>query len=159
MTISGPVSQPIRVMIVEDQPAVRSALEAALSIDDTVEFVGAAANGKEAVDLCSHYKPHVVLMDIRMPEMDGIEATARIRKQHPQVDVLALTSFLEPELVHNMIKAGATGYLLKQINADELSAAIHATYIGESVLDKGAYKTLFETSEPAICQEIHNESH
>lgn len=139
--------QLIPIIIVDDQPAVRSALEAALFIDDRLEIVGVANNGQEAVALCGQCKPSLVLMDIRMPIMDGIEATRLIRQQYPQITVLALTSFLEPELVQNMMHAGASGYLLKHIGADELSNAIHAAVRGESVLDSAAYKTLFEHSE------------
>lgn len=151
------LSQLIRVLIVDDQPAVRSALEAALFLDDDLQLVGTAKNGLEAVSLCRERNPNVVLMDIRMPEMDGVEATRQIRQTYPQIAVLAITSFLEPALVQNMVKAGAMGYLLKDINADQLSNAIRATYAGESVMNKEAYKILFETTDEVVHQETGHE--
>jgi len=140
-------SQTIRVMIVDDQPAVRSALTAYLLVANDLELVGTAANGQEAVELCGTYQPDIILMDIRMPKMDGVEATRQITQQYPHVSVLALTSFLEPDLVQDILTAGAAGYLLKNIDAKKLSDAIRATCRGESVLDKAAYKLLFQTKK------------
>jgi NarL family two-component system response regulator LiaR len=116
----------VRVMIVDDHAVVRSGLSAFLMAYDDLEFVGEASGGLEAVRKCSGFRPDVVLMDLVMPEVDGSEATRLIREACPHVQVIALTSYKEEELVQGALKAGAIGYLLKNVSADELANAIRA---------------------------------
>ena len=103
----------IRVMLVDDHAVVRSGLKAFLMVFDDLELVGEAGSGREAVRLCEQIQPDVVLMDLVMPEMDGATATRKIRECCPEVQVIALTSFKEQELVQGALEAGAIGYLLK----------------------------------------------
>ena len=112
---------PIRVMLVDDHAVVRSGLSAFLLAFDDFELVGEAADGAEAVGMCERSRPDVILMDLVMPRMDGATATRTIRERHPDVQVIALTSFKEDELVQNALKSGAIGYLLKNVSADELA--------------------------------------
>ena len=124
----------IRVLIVDDHRVVRSGLAAFLMAFDDLELVGEAANGKDAVHLCGQVRPDVVLMDLMMPEMDGAVATHAIRQQYPRIQVIALTSFREAELVQAVLQAGAIGYLLKNVAADELAEAVRAAYSGRPTL-------------------------
>lgn len=132
-----------RVLVVDDQAAVRSALRAMLSVTDDLQLVGEAADGATAIKVCKEVQPDLVLMDVLMPIMNGADATKAIRTQDPQVAVLALTSFLEPELVQGMMNAGAMGYLLKNVSADDLADTIRAACAGHAVFDREAYKALF----------------
>jgi NarL family two-component system response regulator LiaR len=112
-------------------------------------MVGEAASGQEAIQLCDELKPDVVLMDMVMPDMDGATTTLLIRKQSPQVQVLALTSFKEELLVQSALQAGAIGYLLKDVSADELAQAIRAAHAGRSTLSPEAAQALVHaTSQP-----------
>jgi NarL family two-component system response regulator LiaR len=109
-------TNPIRVMLVDDHAVVRSGLGAFLLAFDDLELVGEAGGGEEAVRLCEQLEPDVVLMDLVMPGMDGAAATRAIRERCPQIQVIALTSFKEKELVHKALEAGAIGYLLKNVS-------------------------------------------
>src|ERR1041384_7255675 len=113
-------SQPIRVMLVDDHTMVRRGLAAFLKVFDDLQLAGEAENGAAAIQLCAELAPDVVLMDMVMPDMDGAAATRIIRQQFPQVQVIALTSFKEGDLVKHALEAGAIGYLLKDVSADEL---------------------------------------
>ncbi len=124
----------IRVLLVEDSEVVRSALTAALFCDDTLEVVGEAENGQQAVEMCARLQPDLVMMDLLMPVMDGIEATRRIRAARPETCVVALTSFGDENLVQGALEAGVIAYLLKTVSADELTRAIHAAYEGKPTL-------------------------
>jgi NarL family two-component system response regulator LiaR len=135
-------SQPIRVLIVDDHAAVREALRFALLAYDDVELVGEAADGEQALQLCAEVQPDVVLMDLLMPGMDGISATRAIRQRYPRIQIIALTSFGEVELVRGAWEAGALGYLLKNITAVELVEAIKAAYAGRSTLAPEATQAL-----------------
>jgi NarL family two-component system response regulator LiaR len=137
----------IRIVIVDDHPMVRSGLSALLSVYDDFELVGEATNGKEAVRLCHHTKPDVVLMDLMMPEMDGAAATKAIREENTAVQVLALTSFKEDDLVQGALKAGAIGYLLKNISADELARAIRHAAVGKPTLAPEATQVLIHAAQ------------
>jgi two-component system, NarL family, response regulator LiaR len=137
---------PIRVMIVDDHAVVRSGLSAFLMAYDDLEFVGEAGGGLEAVRKCPEFKPDVVLMDLVMPEVDGSEATRLIREACPHVQVIALTSYKEEELVQGALKAGAIGYLLKNVSADELDKAIHAAYAGRPTLAPEAAEVLIRAA-------------
>jgi two-component system, NarL family, response regulator LiaR len=132
-----------RVLVVDDQAAVRSALKAMLSITDDMQCVREAADGATAIKVCKEVQPDLVLMDVLMPIMNGADATQAIVTQSPQIAVLALTSFLEPELVQGMMNAGVMGYLLKNVSADDLANTIRAACAGNAVFEPEAYKALF----------------
>ena len=128
------VSNPIRVMIVDDHSMVRRGLATILRLRPDLQLVGEASNGQEALQVCAQTQPDVILMDLVMPEMDGAAATRAIRARCPQIQVIALTSFKEKELVQSALEAGAIGYLLKNISADELAEAIRSAYAGRPTL-------------------------
>ena len=135
-------SSRIRVMIVDDHTMVRRGLATFLKVYDDLELAGEAASGEAAIQLCAQLQPDVVLMDMVMPDMDGATATRFIRKQWPLIQVLALTSFKEEILVQSALKAGAIGYLLKDVTADELAQAIRAAHAGRSTLSPEAAQAL-----------------
>ena len=138
--------EPIRVMIVDDHAVVRSGLAAFLSVFDDLHLVGEAGSGAEALQRCQEVDVDVVLMDLMMPEMDGAEATRRIRQACRGVQVIALTSFREEDLVQGALEAGAIGYLLKNIAADELAAAIRAAHAGRPTLAPEATAALIHAA-------------
>jgi two-component system, NarL family, response regulator LiaR len=135
-------SSRIRVMLVDDHTMIRRGLATFLKVYDDLELAGEAASGQSAVQLCSQLKPDVVLMDMVMPDMDGATATRLIRKQSPLIQVLALTSFKEEILVQSALQAGAIGYLLKDVSADELAQAIRAAHAGRATLSPEAAQAL-----------------
>jgi two-component system, NarL family, response regulator LiaR len=136
----------IKVMLVDDHAVVRSGLGAFILAFDDLELVGEAASGQEAVRLCPQLQPDVVLMDLVMPEMDGATTTQKIRALCPQVQVIALTSFKEHDLVQGALQAGAIGYLLKNISADELAHAIRAAKAGKPTLAPEAAQVLIHSA-------------
>jgi NarL family two-component system response regulator LiaR len=139
-------TKPIRVMIVDDHAVVRSGLSAFLLVFDDLELVGEAGSGKDAVQLAERAQPDVILMDLVMPDMDGAATTLAIRTRWPTIQVLALTSFREDEMVKNALQAGAIGYLLKNVSADELADAIRAAFIGRPTLAPEAAQVLIHAS-------------
>ncbi len=139
----------IRVMIVDDQYIVRSGLSTFITVCPDMEFVGEARNGEEAVRLCADFAPDVILMDLMMPKMDGVEATRLILQQQPGIKVLALTSFKEKDLVERVLQVGAIGYILKDISADELGNAIRNVYAGRPTLASEAMQVLLKPT-PAV---------
>ena len=134
----------IRVLVVDDHVVVRDGLEQLVRATSDLEFVGGAANGHEAVELAVERKPDVVLMDLAMPNGDGIDATARIRARVPTAQVVALTSFSDRARILGALDAGAIGYLLKDASPAELVAGIRAAAQGESPLAPKAARTLLE---------------
>jgi DNA-binding NarL/FixJ family response regulator len=132
----------IRVVIADDHAVVRTGLAQLVATFDGVELVGAAANGEEAVALSGEREPDVVLMDLEMPVLDGIEATRRIREAHPDVAVVVLTSFSDRERILAALDAGAAGYLLKDAEPAELAKAIEAAARGDAPLDPKAARAL-----------------
>ncbi|WP_340681702.1 response regulator transcription factor [Amycolatopsis coloradensis] len=124
----------VRVLIVDDQALFREALATLLEVQPEIDVVGEAANGQEAVRRCAELRPDVALMDLRMPVLDGIAATARLRAEQPDVRVLALTTFDDDEDVFAALRAGAVGYLLKDVSSTRLVEALVAAQRGESVL-------------------------
>lgn len=134
----------IRVMIVDDHEVVRSGLKAILEPEDDLEVVGEASSGSESVQKVPLLNPHLVLMDVRMEEMSGIEACRLIKSAHPQVNVLMLTSFGEEEAVMASIMAGASAYLLKNVGRAELIRAIRAVALGQNLLDPAVTKRVME---------------
>jgi NarL family two-component system response regulator LiaR len=136
-------------MLVDDHAMVRSGLAAFLLIFDDLSLVAEAENGADAVTLCEQIRPDVVLMDMVMPEMDGAAATRAIKERFPEVQVLALTSFKEDQLVHQALEAGATGFLLKNISADQLAAAIRDAHAGRPTLAPEATQALIRATRAA----------
>ena len=143
-------SQPIRVMLVDDHTMVRRGLAAFLKAFDDLQLAGEAESGADAIQLCARILPDVILMDMVMPDMDGATATRAIRQQFPQVQVIALTSFKEGDLVKNALEAGAIGYLLKDVSADELVWAIRAAHAGRATLSPEAAQALVETANQSV---------
>ncbi len=133
-----------RIAIVDDHAMVRSGLAAFLSVADDLELVGEAENGQQALRLCAEERPDVVLMDLVMPGMDGVEATRAIRERFPEIKVIALTSFPEDRLVQEVLEAGALSYLLKNVGSDELARAIRAAREGRSTLAPEAAQVLIQ---------------
>ncbi len=121
---------PVRVLVVDDQQLMRDGIASLLSIQDGIEVVGTAANGQEAIDQALAVSPDVILMDIRMPVMDGIVATQQVRRQLPDCQVLMLTTFDDDEYIVKALLAGASGYLLKDIPAQDLAQAVQLTHRG-----------------------------
>lgn len=144
-----PDSEVIRVLLVDDHAVVRSGLGAFLMAFGDLELVGEANGGEEAVQKCEELHPDVVLMDLVMPGMNGAEATAIIREQNPETQVIALTSYKEEDLVQSVLKAGAIGYILKNVTAEELADAIRAAKAGKPTLAPEAAQALIHaTTKP-----------
>jgi DNA-binding NarL/FixJ family response regulator len=127
--------QPIRVLLVDDHAVVRRGLLGFLELLDDITVVGEADNGRTALEVARSVQPDVVLMDLLMPEVDGIAATASIKSEMPDVEVVALTSFVEEARVTAALEAGASGFILKDAEADDVANAIRAAYRGEVHLD------------------------
>ncbi len=136
----------IRVLVVDDHSILRGGLRTCLRTFGDMELVGEAANGEEAVRKAQALKPDVVLMDLKMPVMDGVEATRKIRECCPETQVVALTSYVEKELVPRALQAGAVGYLLKNVSSQELAAALRAAARGQSTLSPEATQVLVQAS-------------
>lgn len=133
---------PIRVLIVDDHGVVRSGLRVFLELLDDIEVVGEAGDGSEGLAMARRLRPDVVLMDLLMPRMDGLTATARIREELPETEVVAMTSFIEEDKVTAALEAGAAGYLLKDAAADEVAAAIRSAHEGDVHLDPAVARLL-----------------
>jgi NarL family two-component system response regulator LiaR len=140
--------QKIMVMLVDDHNVVRSGLATFLRAYDDLELVGEARNGREALNLCRQMKPDVILMDLMMPEMDGITATRAILADYPEIKIIAMTSFEEEELVQGVLAAGAISYLLKNVTSDELAKAIRDAVSGKSTLSPEAANALVHATRP-----------
>jgi two-component system, NarL family, response regulator LiaR len=134
--------RPIRILIADDHAIVRKGLRALLSTEQGIEVVGEAQNGREAIDLAGELTPDVILMDLMMPEVDGLQATEAITSQRPTTRILVLTSFAGDDKIFPAIRAGALGYLLKDSGPDELVDAIRQVYQGESALHPSVARKL-----------------
>lgn len=132
----------IRVLIVDDHKMIRKGLRTFLAAYQDLKLVGEASTGEEAVLICPEVEPDVVIMDINLPEIDGIEATKRILATYPHCNVLVLTGFTGDDLIQSSIAAGAVGYLLKDIDADVLANAIRSAYVGRATLAPGVIQAL-----------------
>ncbi len=141
------MSAPIRLLIADDHPIVRAGFEGMLAEKSDLEVVGEAGNGEEAVQLTDQLSPDVVLMDLRMPEVDGVEAIGRIKGDHPHVHVLVLTTYDSDADILRAIEAGATGYLLKDTPREELFRAIRAAARGEPVLAPSVTARLMQRAQ------------
>jgi DNA-binding NarL/FixJ family response regulator len=135
----------IRVLIVDDHMVVRSGLEQLLATTDDIELVATATNGVEALECVAEFAPDVVLMDLSMPEMNGVEATRQITERFPASRVLVLTSFSDQSRILDALEAGADGYLLKHADPDEIAHAIRAVHDGDAPLDPKAARVLLES--------------
>jgi len=138
---------PIQIMIVDDHSMVRTGLATYIEINDCLELVAEASSGEEAIRFCNQFKPDVVLMDLVMPEMSGVEATRKIRESFPDTQVIALTSFQEGEMVQEALQAGAISYLLKNVTMEDLTEAILAAHSGRATLAQEAVQALVNTPE------------
>jgi DNA-binding NarL/FixJ family response regulator len=134
----------VRVLVVDDQRVVRDGLAMLLGVSPEVELVGTAENGQAALDRLADLAPDVVLMDLRMPVMDGVEATRRIRAGHPTVGVIVLTTYADDESVFAALRAGARGYLTKDADADEIVRAVRSVHAGEAMLDASVQARLLD---------------
>ncbi|MGD8465982.1 MAG: response regulator transcription factor [Anaerolineae bacterium] len=139
-------TEPIRVIIVDDHAMLRRGLKFFLKGFDDLELVGEANSGPAALDLCAEVQPDVVIMDMVMPGMDGAQATQEIRSRYPDVQVIALTSFQEEDLIERALQAGAIGYLLKNVDADGLARAIREAHAGRSTLAPEATEMLIQAT-------------
>ena len=152
--MSETTHKPIRVMLVDDHAMVRRGLATFLmvfedpltSAGQALQLVGEAESGEDAIQRCAEFLPDVILMDMVMPGMDGASTTRIIRQKFPQVQILALTSFKEADLIKNALEAGAIGYLLKNVSADELARAIRAAHSGRATLSPEAAQSMVETA-------------
>jgi two-component system, NarL family, response regulator LiaR len=128
----------IKVLIVDDHPLVRKGINILLGVYDDIEVVGEAEDGRKAIEVCEKYDPDIVLMDLIMPEVDGITATKKILESWPSIKVVVLTSFIDKKLIEDSLKAGAIGYVLKNISGEELVTTIREANKGKSKLSSEA---------------------
>jgi NarL family two-component system response regulator LiaR len=138
--------QSIRVMLVDDHTMVRQGLATFIKVYDDLQLVGEAADGEAAIRLCAKILPDVILMDLALPVIDGTTAISMIRKQFPQVQIIVLTSYKEGELIKKALEAGAIGYLLKDVFADELAQAIRAAHAGRATLSPEVAQSLVQNA-------------
>jgi DNA-binding NarL/FixJ family response regulator len=134
----------IRVLAADDQRVVREGLAMLLGLLPDVEVVGTAADGEQVLAVVAELKPDVILMDLRMPRMDGVEATRRLRESHPGVKVVVLTTYADDRSVIDALRAGALGYLTKDAGADEIQQALHRVTSGQAALDPAVQRHLVE---------------
>lgn len=139
------MTDPVRVVVADDQTVVRDGLVMLLGLLPEVTVVGSASDGAEAVSLVAEHDPDIVLMDLRMPRVDGVEATGRIRAEHPRTQVVVLTTYADDESVFGALQAGARGYLTKDASAEEIASAIATVHRGEALLDPAVQRRLVES--------------
>lgn len=145
----------IRILIADDHTLLRSGIRALLEDEQDILVVGEAEDGREAVRLAEQLKPNVVLMDIAMPSLNGLEATRQIKREHPEINILVLTMYDHEEYFRQMLEVGASGYIIKRAAAGELVSAIRAVYNGEAVLSPAITRLLLEDyfSRDAVAKE------
>jgi DNA-binding NarL/FixJ family response regulator len=145
------VSEQVRVVLVDDDDLMRAGLRSVLSSDETIDVVGEAGDGREAVDRIRELRPHLVLMDIRMPDLEGISATREVLATSAEVKVVVLTTFEEDDYIFDALSAGASGFLLKRTQPEELIAAIHTVAEGDSLLSPSVTRRVVDrmASQPA----------
>jgi DNA-binding NarL/FixJ family response regulator len=136
--------QPIRVLIADDQALIREGLQMLLGLSPGIEVVGTATDGNEAVELAARQLPDVILMDLRMPRCDGVEATRRILRDHPSIRIVVLTTYADDESIFSALEAGAMGYLTKDAGAAEIQAAIRTIHAGEALLNPAVQRRLIQ---------------
>lgn len=141
------MTKTIGIILVDDHRRVHQAMAEMIDFIDDIELLGQASNGEEAIALCDQYKPDLVLMDVVMPVMDGVEATKHITAKHPDIKILALSSFKDPTTVREMLENGAIGYVLKESSVDDLEHTIRTAYEGQGVLSHEVIQGLLETPD------------
>ncbi|SMC23466.1 two component transcriptional regulator, LuxR family [Clostridium acidisoli DSM 12555] len=134
----------IKVLIADDQELIRESLKIVLSANKDIEVVGTVCNGKEVIKLVRKYKPDVILMDVCMPEMNGVQCTKIIKESYPNIKIIALTAFDDDEYIFNILKYGASGYLLKGVSMDELVKAIHTVSNGGAMTNSDITAKVFK---------------
>ncbi|UOB19362.1 response regulator [Abyssalbus ytuae] len=146
----------IRLVIAEDHNALIDGFKLFIEYEEDIEFLGSANNGQELCELVERKRPHVIITDIRMPVMDGIEATSKILKAHPEIKIIAFTMFDQDDAVQQMLQAGAKGYILKNSSLKELLAAIRNVYNGQNYYDPnislGAFNQVKTENKPVLTQ-------
>jgi DNA-binding NarL/FixJ family response regulator len=146
--VSEPQQPPIRVIVADDQRAVREALATVLEVLPGIEVIGLACDGGEAIELARSLNPDVILMDLRMPNTDGIAATREINAELPGIRVVVLTTFADDSSIRAALEAGAIGYLTKDAGREQIALAVQSAAIGQSVLDPAAQATLLRAAWP-----------
>ncbi len=143
---------PVRVLLVDDDDLMRAGLRSVLSSDETIEVVGEAGDGRAAVQQVSEVRPEVVLMDVRMPNLDGISATREVLAARPEIKVVILTTFEEDDYIFGALSAGASGFLLKRTSPEQLIAALHTVAAGDSLLSPSVTRRVVErmAKQPAL---------
>jgi DNA-binding NarL/FixJ family response regulator len=156
--VSGPA---VRVLLVDDDDLMRAGLGAVLSSDETIEVVGEVGRGRQALPRTRELRPDVVLMDVRMPDLDGISATREVLSASPDVRVLILTTFEDDEFVFGALSAGASGFLLKRATPEELIAAIHTVAAGDALLAPTVTRTVIDraSQQPTVDDAAHGRLH
>ncbi|MFK4392154.1 NarL family two-component system response regulator LiaR [Peribacillus frigoritolerans] len=147
----------IKVLFVDDHEMVRIGVSAYLSAQSDIEVIGEADNGLKAVELAMELRPDVILMDLVMPEMDGIEATKRIIEKWPEAKIIIVTSFLDDEKVYPALEAGATSYMLKTSKASEIARAVRSTFQGQSVLEPEVTGKMMEKLRRPKITQLHDQ--
>jgi DNA-binding NarL/FixJ family response regulator len=138
------MNERVRVVLVDDDDLMRAGLRSVLASDETIEVVGEAADGREAIERIRDLQPHLVLMDIRMPDVDGISATREVLSALPEVKVVVLTTFEQDDYIFDALNAGASGFLLKRTKPEELIAAIHTVAAGDSLLSPSVTRRVID---------------
>ena len=136
--------EPVRVLLVDDDDLMRAGLKAVLSSDDAIEVVGEASDGRAALEQVRALSPDVVLMDVRMPDLDGISATREVLESSPEVKVMILTTFEQDDYIFGALNAGASGFLLKRTSPEELIAGIHTVAVGDSLLSPSVTRRVID---------------
>ena len=144
------MNEPVRVLVADDQALVREGLMTLLEAASDIEPVGAASDGEEAVALCARREPDVVLMDLHMPRVDGIEAIRRIRAAQPRIEIVVLTTYADTSSILDALRAGARGYLTKDAGIAEISRAVHAAAHGQALLDPQVQRQLLAAASSAV---------
>ena len=149
----------ISVMIVDDQPIVRDGLKLILSLSEEINVLCTASNGEEAVEMCEKYEPDIILMDIRMPVMDGVKATGIIKERYPKVRIIVLTTFNDDSFIFEALKNGASSYLLKDVESGELINTIKIIYLGGTMLQNSVAARLVNKMNELSSQKSSTNNH
>ena len=144
----------IKVLLADDQELIRQSLSFVMSRQEDIEMVGTAANGREALELVEEKQPDVVLLDIRMPEMDGVECTRRIKQEFPGIKVIILTTFDDDDYVFDALRYGASGYLLKGVSVDGLTNAVREAARGGSIIAPDVASKVLQMFSRMACQQV-----